>query len=87
MQESLSVYRVHADKLKELRPDVIITQVQCEVCAVSLKDVKQVVSDFLENQPKIVSLEPNSLLDIWNDFSLVAEALGDTEKERHLFVG
>ena len=84
MQESLSVYRVHADKLKELRPDVIITQVQCEVCAVSLKDVKQVVSDFLENQPKIVSLEPNSLLDIWNDFSLVADALGDTEKGKAL---
>jgi len=84
LQESLSVYRVHADKLKELRPDVIITQAQCEVCAVSFKDVKQVVNDFLENQPQIVSLEPNSLLDIWNDFSLVAEALGDTEQGKAL---
>src|SRR5687768_12678183 len=34
LQDSLSVYRVHADLLRELRPDVIVTQSQCEVCAV-----------------------------------------------------
>src|SRR3954452_10610081 len=39
LQEATSVYRVHADRLKELRPDVILTQSQCEVCAVSQKDV------------------------------------------------
>src|SRR5262245_38243944 len=43
LQEGLSVYRVDAEKLRELRPDVIVTQAHCEVCAVSLKDVEQAV--------------------------------------------
>src|SRR2546426_5164536 len=41
LQESTSVYSVHADLLKALRPDVVITQTQCEVCAVSQRDVEQ----------------------------------------------
>jgi hypothetical protein len=40
VQEGLSVYRVDAEKLEVLRPDIIITQDHCEVCAVSLKDVE-----------------------------------------------
>src|SRR5438876_12319591 len=39
VSEALSVYRVHADVLKELRPDVIVTQSQCQVCAVSEDEV------------------------------------------------
>src|SRR6202040_568649 len=38
--DALSVYRVDAAKLRELRPDVIVTQSQCEVCAVSERDVE-----------------------------------------------
>src|SRR5207302_10517632 len=38
LQEATSVYRVDADLLKELRPDIIVTQTQCEVCAVSEND-------------------------------------------------
>lgn len=37
LQEATSVYKIDADKLKELAPDVIVTQMQCEVCAVSLR--------------------------------------------------
>src|SRR5688500_1375102 len=40
LQEGLSVYRVKGDLLKKLGPHVILTQTQCEVCAVSLKDVE-----------------------------------------------
>ena len=43
LQEGLSVYRVHADLLKRLRPDVIVTQSHCEVCAVSQRDVEEAV--------------------------------------------
>src|SRR5437763_8607854 len=35
VEQSLSVYRVHTDLLRELRPDVILTQSHCDVCAVS----------------------------------------------------
>ena len=40
LQEGLSVYRVDAEKLEALRPDIIVTQDHCEVCAASLKDVE-----------------------------------------------
>jgi iron complex transport system substrate-binding protein len=40
LQEGLSVYRVDAETLEALRPDIIVTQDHCEVCAVSLKDVE-----------------------------------------------
>src|ERR1044071_4589705 len=67
LQESLSVYRVDASVLERLRPTHIITQSQCEVCAVSLKDVEEAVCQFTSSRPAVVSLEPNSLGDVWND--------------------
>ncbi len=75
VQESLSVYRIDCDRLKQLRPDVIITQDHCDICAVNLKDVKRAVCDWLDNEPEIVPLHPNSLRDIWTDIKNVARAL------------
>ena len=80
LQEGLSVYRVHAEELRALRPDVVITQSQCEVCAVSLNDVEQAVCDWMESRPQIVSLEPNALADIFRDIQRVATALGASER-------
>src|SRR5205823_3613228 len=75
LQESLSVYRVHGELLQELEPDVIVTQSHCEVCAVSLRDVERVVCSWLRACPKLVSLAPNRLADVWTDIALVADAL------------
>jgi iron complex transport system substrate-binding protein len=75
LQEALSVYRVDAELLERLQPTHIITQAQCEVCAVSLKDVEQAVCEFTSSRPQIVSLEPNALSDIWLDIQKVADAL------------
>ena len=74
--EGLSVYRVHAHQLDALQPDLILTQSQCEVCAVSLRDVEEAVCRMVSSRPRIVSLEPNSLADIWRDIQTVADALG-----------
>ncbi len=79
LQESLSVYRVDADLLSKLQPSHIITQSQCEVCAVSLKDVETAVCEMISSEPKIVSLEPNQLSDIWADIERVATACGVKE--------
>jgi len=76
LQEALSVYRVDADLLQRLQPTHVITQSQCEVCAVSLKDVEQAVCQFTGSRPVIVSLEPNALADVWSDIRRVATALG-----------
>jgi iron complex transport system substrate-binding protein len=80
LQEALSVYRVDAGLLERLRPTHIITQSQCEVCAVSLKDVEDAVCQFTSSHPVIVSLEPNELADVWADIRRVAEALGVAER-------
>ena len=73
--DALSVYRVDAAKLRELRPDVIVTQSQCEVCAVSERDVEAAVAEWLGARPKIVSLAPYALDDIFTDMQRVADAL------------
>ena len=80
LQESLSVYRVKAEVLNALRPDLIITQTQCEVCAVSLKDVEEAVCQLVDTRPEIVSLEPNDLNDVWADIRKVAAAVGAPER-------
>jgi iron complex transport system substrate-binding protein len=76
LQEGLSVYRVDAQKLQALRPDIIVTQDQCEVCAVSLKDVEAALCTWSGRQVQIVSLKPDALADIWEDIAKVARALG-----------
>ncbi len=75
VQESLSVYKVYAEVLEELKPSHIITQAQCEVCAVSLKDVEDAACHLISSQPKIVSLQPDCLEDIWTDIRKVGDAL------------
>jgi iron complex transport system substrate-binding protein len=75
----MSVYRVFTDTLETLRPEVIITQSQCEICAVSLKDVEAAVCELIACKPQIVSLEPMSLADVWSDIRKVAAALAVPE--------
>ena len=83
LQEGLSVYRVDADTLQTLHPDLIVTQTQCEVCAVSLEDVEEAVCEWVDTRPRIVSLESNALDDIFNDIRRVAVALdADSRGER-----
>jgi iron complex transport system substrate-binding protein len=76
LQEGLSVYRVDPEKLQALRPDIIVTQDHCEVCAVSLKDVESALCAWGGLRVEIVSLQPDSLADIWEDITKVSRALG-----------
>ncbi len=84
LKNALSVYQIDEKKLQQMQPDIIITQAQCEVCAVSLKDVENAVCEWVESRPQIVSLEPNQLSDIWKDFINIAEALGVKEQGHEL---
>jgi iron complex transport system substrate-binding protein len=74
--EGSSVYRVDPDRLRELRPSLILTQDQCEVCAASLRDVEEALGAWLEEPPRVVSLSPESLGDVWAAVLQVARALG-----------
>jgi len=80
LQEATSVYRIDADRLKALAPEVIVTQAQCEVCAVSLAEVERVACEWLEIPAQIIALEPNALADVFADIQRVADALGVPER-------
>jgi iron complex transport system substrate-binding protein len=84
LQDALSVYHVDSAMLEELKPTHIITQSQCEVCAVSLKDVERAVCELTSSKPVIVSLEPNALDDVWADILRVGEALGAPDRAQEL---
>ncbi len=77
---SVSIYDVFDDVLERLAPTHILTQIQCEVCAVSLRDVEQAIARGMKNRPEIVSLQPDSLDQIWGDIRRAAAALGIPER-------
>lgn len=80
VSRALSVYLVDHQRLAALEPDLLVTQVQCEVCAVSLRDVEEAVRAALPSRPAIVSTRPDSLADVWADIRAIADALGVPER-------
>ena len=75
LENSLSVYKVDIEELKKLEPDVVITQAHCEVCAVSLSEVEEIVTKHLNEKTKIISLQPNTLGEVFDDIKKVAVGL------------
>jgi iron complex transport system substrate-binding protein len=74
--QGVSCYRVDADLLRALRPDVILTQTQCAICAVTPADLEEALREWMGPGPQLVSLAPNNLGDVWGDLLRVGEALG-----------
>jgi len=72
----LSVYRIDEEKLRELRPDLILTQDACAVCAVSFEEVEAAARKLLDAAVSIVSLSPLCLEDVLDDILRVARAAG-----------
>lgn len=79
VRDALSVYDVDVAMLRSLAPSVIVTQDQCDVCAVSLKDVEQAVCDWIGEDVRIVTLRPDTLDDALADIARVARAI-DAER-------
>ncbi len=85
LENSLSVYKVNVEKLKNLSPNFIVTQAHCEVCAVSFSEVENIVKKYLKKKTKIISLQPNTLKEVFDDFDRVAKALNiNNSKNRNL---
>ena len=80
LSQALSVYEVDHEKLAALEPDLLVTQVQCEVCAVSLRDVEEALRTGLRSQPAIVSMQPDDVASLWQDMRAIASALGVPER-------
>jgi iron complex transport system substrate-binding protein len=84
VSQGLSVYQVDAERLRALAPDVILTQEQCEVCAVTPRDLEQALATWLGTRPRVVSLEPSTLGDVFADMLHVARALAVEAEGRRL---
>lgn len=80
VESGLSVYDVDATLLRALQPDVILTQAQCAVCAVTPADLEEALAAWVGTPPVLVSLAPDDLSDVYGDFARVAEAAGVPER-------
>jgi iron complex transport system substrate-binding protein len=76
LQDALAVYEIELARLEEARPDVIVTQDLCDVCAVSFNDVCAATAALVGQEIRIVNLHPTRLDDIWSDVRRVADAVG-----------
>ncbi|TDJ70363.1 MAG: cobalamin-binding protein [Planctomycetota bacterium] len=76
LAEALAVYDIDTATLARVRPDVIVTQDLCDVCAVSLQDVERAVRELAGPAVRIVSLHPTKLAEVWDGVREVAQALG-----------
>lgn len=84
LRDALSVYNVNIDQLQSLNPTLIVTQDQCDVCAVSLNDVKKAVKENLKSNPRIISLAPDTIEDIYKGIKEIAEAIDEPESGQEL---
>ena len=75
LQQGLSLYEVDLDRLKALEPDLIVTQDQCEVCAVSLPELEARLGDWTGAAPTVVSLQPQTLKEVLDEALRLARAM------------
>lgn len=75
VQKALSIYKIKIEVLEQLKPTHIVTQDQCDVCAVNFADVKTAVTQLTQSQPQIISLQPSKLKEVWADIQRVADSL------------
>jgi iron complex transport system substrate-binding protein len=68
-----SIYELDTDLLHDLRPDLIVTQALCSVCAVSYDDVRTIAEE-IESQPRVISLDPHTLGEVLGDARTLAQA-------------
>lgn len=78
MAEQGSVYTIDRKVLADLRPDVVLTQALCEVCAVPTGSVEEAVAE-LPGSVDVVSLDVHTIEDLFTSFDLVARAAGRPE--------
>ncbi|MBV8299554.1 MAG: cobalamin-binding protein [Candidatus Eremiobacteraeota bacterium] len=83
VHQGSSLYGLDAEKLATLEPDLIVTQELCAVCAVSYEIVDR-AAKRLRGDPRVVSLEPSSLEDVFATIGFLGELTGAHDGAREL---
>lgn len=68
-----SIYELDTELLRDLRPDLIVTQALCSVCAVSYDDVRRIATE-IETHPRVISLDPQTVGEVLGDARTLAQA-------------
>ncbi len=76
MQKALSIYKIKTEVLEQLQPTHIITQDQCDVCAVNLPEVEKATAKLTNSHPQVISLQSDLLNEVWDNIERVARILG-----------
>ena len=77
-EQGRSIYELDGVGLRDLAPDLIVTQALCSVCAVSVEDVRAIASE-MDPIPQIVSLDPHTLGEVLGDVRTLAQATGSRD--------
>ncbi|MFB6257581.1 MAG: cobalamin-binding protein [Flavobacteriales bacterium] len=76
IRQGSSVYEVDPAVLRDLEPDMILTQSQCEVCAVDTDTVHRAIKEGLEGDPTVLELRASSYMGILDDIRTVGNGIG-----------
>jgi len=79
LQNDGSIYSLDAEKLEELKPDLILTQQLCTVCAVSVNTVRSIAAK-LSSRPQVISLEPRMMSEVFATFRQIAQLCGKVDE-------
>jgi len=83
LRDNGTLYTIDEALMRQLRPDLILTQKLCDVCAVGYGTVARLAAT-LPGPPRVVNLEPSALADIFDDIRAVADACGVSERGEEL---
>jgi iron complex transport system substrate-binding protein len=83
LRDGLSLYRIDERLIRDIAPDLIVTQDLCQVCAPSGNEVSQLLTT-LPTRPRILSMTPKSLDGIFSNLRELGEATGTAERAREL---
>src|SRR4051795_7658824 len=82
-EKGAAIYELDADELRELEPELIVTQAVCEVCAVSFDDVTKVAAS-MDPQPEVLSLDPTTIGEVIADIRRLGVATHAPDEAEHL---
>jgi len=84
LEAGLSIYALDAAALRAARPDLIVTQTLCDVCALTPADLSDALADWTGARPELLALAPLRLDDVFGDIERIGGALGRIEAARSL---